>query len=214
MNGCTMHVLKLTRITGIILSTIGVLFILFGGIKTPENFRILSDFIQNFLLIIIVLLLFLPDDRKMKVSFLVGLFSTGFDFILESAAVYSNWWFPLGGTQFPPAIVVPLEMVCSFFIIGTNTSIMFYLPEKIRMMDCKPFDWLKKFVRNKRYDVHWRVVFLFANAVIGMNGDYSSGPAIWMPGASWFPVYTFLVWFLGGLLILAFFTVVDRKLAR
>ena len=200
------------RIAGIISSIAGATMILFSGIKTPTNFRILSDFIQNLLLINAVLLLFLPSDREMKVALFIGLFTMGFDFILEEIAVFLDWWYPLGGTQFPPIIVVPMEMVASFFIIGTSMGVILYFPEKIREMNYTHINWLKKLFKSPRHDTFWRVVLLFINAIIGTNGDYTAGPTIWVPGPTWHPLFTFIVWFGGGLFTLIIWNILNEKL--
>jgi hypothetical protein len=203
---------SLLRVTAIISSIAGAAMILFGGIKTPGNFRILSDFIQNLLLINAVLLLFLPSDREMKVALLIGLFTMGFDFFLEEIAVFLEWWYPLGGTQFPPIIVVPMEMVASFFIIGTSMGVILYFPEKIREINYTRINWLKTLFKSPRYDTFWRVVLLFINAIIGTNGDYTAGPNIWVPGPTWHPLFTFIVWFGGGLFTLIIWNILNEKL--
>jgi hypothetical protein len=202
------------RIAGICASVAGVLFIMFGGIKTPQNFRILSDLIQNLLLFNAMMLLFLPDDRQMKVALCTGCFTAIWDFLLEEAAVYLGWWYPLGGTQFPPAVVVPVEMVASFVIIGASMAIIFYIPGRIRVIDCKPVNWVKPLFKNPRHDRIWLVLLLLANAIVGTNGDYSAGPSIWVPGAAWNFLYTFLVWFGGGLLVLLVFKWLDKRITR
>ncbi len=199
---------------GITASVVGVVFIMFGGIKTPQNFRILSDLIQNLLLLNAIILLFLPSDRQMKVALCTGCFTAAWDFMLEEAAVYLNWWYPRGGTQFPPAVVVPLEMVASFVIIGTSMGLFFYFPRRIRAADCKLVNWAKPLFALSKNDRWWLVLLLVANAVIGTNGDYSAGPSIWGPGAAWHPLYTFIVWFGGGLLVLFVFTWLDKRIIR
>lgn len=192
----------------------GVAFIMFGGIKSPQNFRILSDFMQNLFLISALLLLFLPDDRQMKVALLTGCFTAAYDFTLEEVAVYLGWWFPLGGTQFPPVVVVPLEMVTSFVLIGTSMALLFYLPGRIRTANCKLVKWAKPLFKNPRHDRWWLVLLLAVNAVVGTNGDYSAGSSIWVPGAAWHPAYTFVVWLAGGLLVLLVFTMLDKRIKQ
>ena len=196
---------RLLRITGIIASIAGVLFILFGGIKTPANFRILSDFIQNLLIINIVLLAFMPKEKAMKIALCVGLFVMGLDFGLETLAIYLNWWYPLGGFQWPPILVVPLEMVVSFIIIGTSMAIVLTFPEVIRETDEPVIKWFKPLFKDKKFDLLWRILLLLINAIIGTHGDYTAGPTIWVPGPLWHPIFTFLMWFGGGMLTLLVF---------
>jgi len=203
---------KLLRATGIIICLVGVFLILFGGIKTPENFRILSDFIQNILILNIILLIFLPNNRTLKIALIIGIFTMVIDFILETIAVYLNWWYPLGGTQFPPIIVVPLEMVISFLIIGTAIGIILTFPEKIREMDFKPLNWIKPLFENQKFDWLWRFLLILVNAIIGTHGDYSAGPEIWVPGTYWHPIYTFFIWFGGGTIILLLYYFLEKKI--
>ena len=196
------------RITLIISCLAGVLLILFGGIKTAANFRILSDFIQNILIITIVLLVFMPDNRNLKVALFMGIFILILDFVLETLAVYLNWWYPLGGTQFPPLIVVPIEMVISFMLIGTSMGVILTFPEKMRENEIPV---LAKIFENPKYDYVWRILFLFGNAIIGTNGDYIAGPAIWAPGPLWHPIFTFFVWFGGSMAGLLIFYLFRKK---
>ncbi|MBN2152743.1 MAG: hypothetical protein JW839_14925 [Candidatus Lokiarchaeota archaeon] len=205
---------RAARVAGIAASAAGVAIILFGGVKTPENFRVISDLLQNLLLLNAVILLFLPDDRQMKVAALTGCFTAAWDLVLEEAAVWLGWWYPLGGTQFPPVVVVPVEMVASFVIIGTSMALVFYAPGRIRAMDCKLLNWVKPMFKNPRHDRLWLVLLLVVNAIVGTNGDYSAGTSIWVPGAAWHPFYTFVVWFAGGLLVLLVFEWLDRRVAR
>ncbi|MFX1296002.1 MAG: hypothetical protein ACFFD2_14275 [Promethearchaeota archaeon] len=202
---------RLLRISGILASLFGLILILFGNIKTIANFRILSDIIQNILLFNIVLLLFLPEQKKLENAFVLGVFTMIFDFFLETIAVYLNWWYPKGGFQAPPILVIPLEMVISFLFIGTTVGIILGLPERIRTMDFKLFNWLKFFVKNPRYDLIWRILFIFVNAIVGTNGDYTAGYEIWVPGPYWYWIYTFFVWFGGGMIILIIFYYLGKK---
>jgi hypothetical protein len=196
---------------GIVSCLLGILLILFGGIKTAENFRIVSDFLQNSLEHNHVLFLFLPDDNKLKIAMIIGLLTMLIDFILETVAVYLDWWYPLGGTQFPPLIVVPLEMVLSFFLIGTTMAIILDFPEKIRTSSFFALKLIKPFFKNNRLDWFWRFLLVLLNAIIGMNGDYSAGPEIWAPGPSWNPIYTFFVWLGGGFVTLLFYYLLNKK---
>ncbi len=205
---------KLLRIVGIISSLVGIVLILFGNIKTVENFRIVGDFLQNILLLNLVLLLFLPSENTMKISILTGVFNMILDFILETVAVYLDWWYPLGGTQIPPIIVVPLEMVMSFFLIGTATGITITFPQKIRELDFKLLNWVKPLFKNEKFDMSWRILYLFLIAIIGTNGDYTAGSEIWAPGPYWLPLYTFFIWFFGGLMVLLFYSFLEQKIGK
>lgn len=193
------------RILVIISSISGILLILFGGIKTSENFRILSDFIQNILLLNLIFFLFLPNKTEIKIALYIGVFTMIFDFFLEEIAEYLEWWYPLGGTQYPPIIVVPLEMVLSFFLIGTGLGVILTFPEKIKSFEFGPLNPLKRLFQNPRFDIVWRIILLFINALIGTNGDYTAGSQIWVPGPHWNPLYTFFVWFGGGLITLGIY---------
>lgn len=193
------------RFFGTMTCFFGILFILFGDIKTPENFRILSDFIQNILLFNLILLIFMPTNRVMKIAIIIGVFTVIIDFILETVAVYLDWWYPLGGTQYSPIIVVPLEMVASFFLIGSTMAIILTFPEELRNTEIRFLRPFKIFVRNPNMDKVWRLLLILGNAIIGTNGDYTAGPTIWVPGPTWHPFYTFLVWFGGGFITLVLF---------
>ncbi|TFF86315.1 MAG: hypothetical protein EU551_01835 [Promethearchaeota archaeon] len=48
----------------------------------------------------------------------------------------------------------------------------------------------------------------YIRIIIGISS--LTGPEIWVPGPNWHPIYTFLVWLLGGLLILVIFKLLDR----
>ncbi|MFX0101615.1 MAG: hypothetical protein ACFFCS_18715, partial [Candidatus Hodarchaeota archaeon] len=172
-------------------------------------FRIVSDFIQNLLLINLVILVFLPNNKEMKVALIIGVFTMFFDLFLEAIAVQLDWWYPKGEHLI---LEVPIEMVVSFMIIGTSMGIIFYFPEKMRDMNFKPLNWVKILVKNPKYDYIWRIALLFVNAIIGMNGDYSAGEAIWEAGENWLPIYTFFVWFGGGLITLVLYRYLNAKL--
>ncbi|MHA1300894.1 MAG: hypothetical protein ACTSO9_15860 [Candidatus Helarchaeota archaeon] len=202
---------KLIRICGIFASFIGILILFIGNVKNPANFRLLSDLVQNILIFNFVLLLFLPEEKDLENAIILGLFTMILDFFLETIAVWLNWWYPKGGFQWPPLLIVPLEMVISFMIIGTTTGILLHFPEKIRKMDFKLLNWLKFFVKNSKLDLFWRIIFVFLIAVVGANGDYGAGWDIWVPGPGWQWIYTFFVWFCSGLIILLFFYFLEKK---
>ena len=204
--------LKFIRSIIFISSIIGILLIIFGNIKSPDNFRILSDLIQNLLIFNLILVLFMPNYRLLKISFIVGIFTMVYDFFLETIAVNLNCWYPLGGTQFPPVIIIPLEMIISFTIIGTSFSILLTFPEKIRSIDFKSLNWIKSLFKNKRIDFFWRILMVLGNAIIGTNGDYSAGSDIWIPGPFWYPIYTFIIWFVGGVIILLVFSGLEKRI--
>ncbi|MBD3351181.1 MAG: hypothetical protein GF364_06820 [Candidatus Lokiarchaeota archaeon] len=204
-----MNDLKPMRISGIVLSTIGVVLILFSGIKTVTNFRILSDIIQNILIFNIILLIFMPERKRLLKSFILGIIVMIYDFLIETIAVKFEWWFPLSGTQYPPFLVIPLEMVISFFIIGSSFSLLFDLPERIEEIKDHRFVSLKKLF-SKKYSIHiFRVILVVLNAFVGMHGDYSAPDEIWMPGENWSPLFTFLIWLSGGLLSVAVFYFIE-----
>ena len=101
---------KLLRSIVIISNVIGLLIILYGGIKNPENvplFRAL-DFLQNILVLNIILFIFLPNKSTFKIALILGIFSMIIDYVLETIAVMLNWWYPLGGIQYPPILIIPL----------------------------------------------------------------------------------------------------------
>ncbi len=196
---------QVLRVFGMLLSLTGIIIILFGGVKTPENFRVVSDIFQNVCLITFILLFFFPDAPRIRKAMGLGLFVLIYDFILETIAVKLDWWYPLGGTQAPPLLIIPLEMVLSFFLIGTATYLILDAPDQIRACDSPPLVWLRPLFRNPRYDKILRVLYITLNAIVGTNGDYTAGPEIWVPGPTWHPVFTFLVWLSGGLLALGVF---------
>ena len=172
----------------------GALVILFGGVVTPESFRILNDIVLNLLVLGLAWLLFAPNAKALRVAWVIGVFTMALDFFLETAAVYLHWWYPLGGTQFPPLVVVPLEMVVGFLIMGTATGIVLAFPRRIRETTLKPLDRLKALFANPNWHGAWRIAFVPVLALIGTHGDYTAGPDIWAPGAHWHPAFTFLVW--------------------
>lgn len=119
---------------GIVISVIALSLLFFGDIKTPENFRIISDFFQNILVLNIVLLFFMPKNRRLKIALIIGAAIMVFDFVFEVIAVYAGYWIPIGENLI---LGLPIEMVISFFFIGTSLGLVLYLPEKIREMDFK-----------------------------------------------------------------------------
>jgi len=205
---------KLLRATVILANIIGLLILLYGGIKNPENVRVFRalDFLQNILLFNLILFLFLPNKKEFNIALLIGIFTMVFDYFLETFAVLLDWWYPLGGIQFPPILIVPLEMVGGFVFLGTCMGIILTFPEKIREIDFSLLNWLKPLFRDPKYDTMWRIMLLFLNAIIGTHGDYSAGPTIWAPGASWHPIYTFMVWFGGGIITLLLFNYLRKKI--
>ncbi len=202
---------KLIRILGIIISTVGIIIILFGNIKTTETFRLL-DLIQSILLLIVVTLIFMPNKRILKIALIIGSFTMVFDWVLETIAVYLNWWYPLGGLQYPPIIIVPLEMVVGFLFIGASMGVILNFPEKIREMEFKILNWIKPLVKEPKYDKIWRFLLILLNAIIGTNGDYSAPRTIWAPGPYWHPIYTFFVWFGGGIITILLFQYLILKI--
>ena len=159
---------KLLRATAIVSNLIGLLIILDGNIKNPENvalFRAL-DVLQNIFLLNIVLFLFLPNKQTFKIALIIGIFSMIFDFILETFAVLLDWWYPLGGIQLPPVLIIPLEMVVGFIFLGTCMGIVLTFPDKMREIDFKLLNWLKPLFKEPKYDHIWRVLLIFVNAII------------------------------------------------
>jgi len=201
---------KLLRATGTVTSLVAIILILYGNVKTPENFRFL-DVVQTCLIFILAMFIFLPDDRLMKIALILGIFTMVIDFILETIAVYLDWWYPLGGTQFPPLIIVPLEMLIGFIFTGAAIGITYTYPEKIREMDFKLLNWLKPLFKNEKVDLIWRILLVLAMAIVGTHGDYTAGPEIWVPGPFWHPIYTFFVWFGGGLILLVIFYYLEKR---
>ncbi|NVM55441.1 MAG: hypothetical protein HWN66_17170 [Candidatus Helarchaeota archaeon] len=206
---------NLLRATGIIACIAGILLIIFvDNVKTSENFHIINDFIQNILVLNTVLLIFIPNNRRLKIALIIGVFIMLFDFIFETIAVYAGWWYPLGGIQFPPVLVLPLEMVISFLIIGTSTGLILYLPNKIREMDFKAFNWLKPLVRNPKFDWFWRVLIILVLTVVSTLGDFTAGPEIWVRGPNWHPSFTFILngWFYIGMLALFLLYYLEKRI--
>ncbi|MHA1283261.1 MAG: hypothetical protein ACTSQP_12210 [Promethearchaeota archaeon] len=201
---------KFLRFLGSLVCICGIFLILFGGIKNENNFRILSDLIQTFLLFSLVLFICLPDDDSLKIASYGGIIIMIYDFILETIAVYLDWWYPLGGTQFHPIIIIPIEMVISFFFIGTAFFIILEIPEKIRDSDNFLLKKIKFIFKNKKFDDLWRIIFVIINAIIGTNGDYSAGENIWKPGIYWQPIYTFFIWLSGGLIALILYKLLKK----
>lgn len=202
---------RIARGAGIATLLVGLVVVLFGDVKTPANFRLLSDLVQNVLVFNLVLLVFLPARREIKIALVLGAFNVVVDFVLETVAVALDWWYPLGGTQFPPVVVVPLEMVASFFLIGAAFALVMTFPAQIRASENRVIHRLEPLVRHPRRDWAWRVALIVVNAVVGTHGDYTAGPEIWQPGPAWHPAGTFLVWLLGGLASLALFTWLERR---
>ncbi|MHA1732004.1 MAG: hypothetical protein ACTSU5_08665 [Promethearchaeota archaeon] len=205
------HGVATLRVAGMLACLGGVAYILFGGVKTASNFRVLSDLVQNLLVLAFVLLLFWPDARAARNALALGAFTMAYDFILETTAVYLDWWYPLGGTQFPPVLVVPLEMVSSFLLIGAATYFLLDAPARIREGCPAPASWFRPAFRDPRFDDAWRVAFTLLVAVVGTRGDYTAGPDIWAPGPQWHVALTFVVWFSGGLLVLLVYKLMNRS---
>ena len=205
---------KLLRATAIVSCLIGLLIILYGGVKNHDEvsqFRAL-DFIQSILIFNFIILVFLPDKKLFNIAFIIGILTVIIDFFLETIAFYLNWWYPLGGIQYPPIIVVPLEMVFGFFFVGASMGIIITFPEKFREIDFKLLNWLKPLFKNEKADWFWRILLILVNAIIGTHGDYSAGPQIWAPGPLWHPIFTFIVWFGGGVVTLYLYYYFDKKL--
>ncbi|GAB4323345.1 MAG: hypothetical protein Kow0069_28400 [Promethearchaeota archaeon] len=182
----------------------------FGGVKTPQNFRVTGDLVQNAAVLAFVLLLLLPDGGTLRRAARLGLVVMAYDFFLETTAAYAGWWFPLGGTQWPPLLVVPLEMVLSFGLVGASTGVLFAAPELVRREAEKPparrtwpHRWLLRPFRNPRTDPAWILAYVALVSLVGTRGDYSAGPEVWVPGEGWHPALTFLAWLSGGLVAYA-----------
>ncbi|NVM31257.1 MAG: hypothetical protein HWN65_20635 [Candidatus Helarchaeota archaeon] len=197
------------RISGICIF-LGCLFInnLF---ITPQNFRFFSDIIQNTLAFVIILFILWPDSGHLQIAFGVGLFTMGYDFFIETLAVKLDWWYPLGGTQAPPILVIPIEMVISFLIFGAITALFFQIPERVRTTDSRIVSKFKKLFKNSNMDVGWQILLILVISIAGTYGDYSAGPTVWVPGPSWHPFFTFLIWFHGGLLTILIFFLLKRR---
>jgi hypothetical protein len=208
----------LLRVLGTTLCLLAILLLMAKLITVSANGRILSDIIQNILLLGLCLFLIFPEEKRLQNAILIGAYTCVLDFFLETAAVYLAWWFPLGGTQAPPILVVPLEMVLGFFFFGTAIGLIFIVPRKIREFEpgksgnafYTKIAKLLKWLFPKKLDLVWLVGFVFLSAVIGMYGDYNAGPGAWVPGPGWQMIYTFFVWFLGGLSMLAVFYTLEK----
>ena len=207
MNEHLSHISIRIRIVllSIFFTLIGIL--LFTDIKTPENFRFMNDVVQSGCVLTIMWLVILPSKKVVRASFYLGLSMMIWDFILETIAVKMGWWYPLGGIQLAPYLVIPLEMVISFLFLGMATGFLFGAPIDIRQNDNIhiPHQWLKRLVQNPRFDLLYQLGFIVILAFVGMDGDYNAGPSIWVPGPSWQREYTFLIWLFGGLLGLFLF---------
>ncbi|MHA1270573.1 MAG: hypothetical protein ACTSPY_12345 [Candidatus Helarchaeota archaeon] len=206
-----MKQVNIIRLIISITSITGILLILFGNIKTIDNFRILSDIIQNILLFNLVLIIFMPNKIYLKISIIIGIFTMIYDLILESVAVYLNWWYPKGKYTI---FGVPIEMVLSFLLIGATFCILLTFPNKLRNTNIKYLKWIKPLFRNDKFDIVWRVLLVISNAIIGTNGDYSAGTDIWEPGLYWCPTYTFLIWLTGGLVVLILFIFLEKRFMK
>jgi phosphoglycolate phosphatase-like HAD superfamily hydrolase len=205
------HLTILGRWVGIVLCFLGILYILFSGIKTPENFRVLSDIVQTVLVTFLVYLLFIPEKRQFTNASKLGIFVMIYDFLLETVAVALDWWYPIGGTQLEPILIIPLEMVLSFWLMGVSTSIIFSSPEIIRKTELKSISWLKKFFKHSKFDNIFRISIILLLAIVGTNGDYTAGPTIWVAGPKWHFIYTFIVWMTGGFLTLLVYLKLNQK---
>ncbi|MHA1229447.1 MAG: hypothetical protein ACTSRP_02940 [Candidatus Helarchaeota archaeon] len=201
------------KLFGMIGVCVSLIIILFGGIKNPSNFRLISDIIQNTLISIFMLFLFFPDNKKIRDAIYLGTFVMVFDFILESIAVKFDWWYSLGGTTFPPIIIVPLEMIVGFFFLGFSFYFIFDIP--VYLVKIRSNYSLIKFFTNlakKKPIPHiFRITIVFLNAIIGTNGDLTAGEEIWKMGPGWAPIYTFFIWLIGGLITLSFYYFLQNK---
>jgi len=176
--------------------------LLFAPVKTAANFRALNDLLQNALVLALALLVFAPSARTVWRAAKLGVFVMVFDFVLETAAVRLDWWHPLGGTQFPPVIVVPVEMLTGFLLMGTSLGVVLSFPEALRDMRGRGLNWIRPWFLEPKRDLAWQLALLALLAVVGTHGDYAAGPAIWAPGPQWHPFYTFCVWTGSGLAVL------------
>ncbi len=212
----------LLRIVGAGLCFLAIVIPLSGIIRVSVNGRVLGDILQNIFILCMSLFVLFPDEKRLQNALIIGCYTTVLDFILETAAVYLSWWFPLGGTQAPPLLVVPLEMVLGFFFFGMTIGIIFTFPRQVRDLNLNEVgnSILKKFLQflkrlfPVKLDWAWLVGFVFISAYIGMNGDYNAGPAAWVPGPGWQMIYTFFVWFFGGISMLALFFLLENTRIR
>ncbi|MBD3228582.1 MAG: hypothetical protein GF329_10380 [Candidatus Lokiarchaeota archaeon] len=101
-------------------------------------------------------------------------------------------------------------MIISFFLIGVSFGIILTFPQKIKNSNSKFLRWLNPLFKNNKINIGWRILIIFINAIIGTHGDYTAGPEIWVPGLNWSPFFTFLVWLLGGLIILSLFYILGK----
>jgi len=190
------------RAGGVALILGGIAVVLSSRITTPANFRLLNDLVQNALVLAAVLLAFLPTKQALLRAVALGVFVMVFDFVLETVAVRLGWWRPLGGTQFPPVLVVPLEMLIGFLIMGTSFGVVLCFPVRIRNARSQALNWARPWFENPRRDRAWQLLLILLVAAAGTHGDYAAGPEIWLPGAHWRPAYTFCVWAGTGLAVL------------
>ncbi|MHA1338488.1 MAG: hypothetical protein ACTSRZ_01335 [Promethearchaeota archaeon] len=125
-------------------------------------------------------------------------------------------------------------MVLSFLIIGMSFYFVLEIPEKLMELDSQSINMLQlwqklpiirniltffnklfrspKYIkRSKFYNLIIRIFFIFLNAIIGANGDYSAGELVWKPGDNWRPIFTFIVWFGGGIITLIAFYILKPK---
>jgi hypothetical protein len=208
----------LFRLLGAGICVLAVILLQLGLIKVSENGRILGDILQNIFILCITLFLIFPETKRLQNSIIIGIFTTVLDFVEETAAVYFNWWYPKGGTQMPPFLVIPLEMVLGFFFFGTAIAIIFTVPQKVQELEIntahptlkdKIYKVLQRLITPKT-GIVWLVAFIFLSAVIGTNGDYHAGSEAWQAGTDWQPVYTFFVWFFSGISMLGVFYLLEH----
>lgn len=147
----------------------------------------------------------MPNNTQMKNALKLGFVIMVYDFLLETVAFYLDWWYPKGGTQFPPIVIVPLEMVASFLIIGTSFSFLFSIPKVLQESHWEGLKVLRKIFEKPKMDYFFYILLIIINALVGMNGDYSAGTTIWEAGPNWHPIYTFFVWLSGGVLALGIY---------
>lgn len=202
----------LLRVLGISISIFGILVIIFGNVKTPENFQMLSNFGQNILVLNAILLIIMPKNRRLKIVLIIGVAIMVFDFVFEVIAVGAGWWILIGDNL---VLGLPIEMVISFLFIGTATGLILYLPEKIREMDFKLFNWLKPLVKNPRYDLLWKLLIVLALTIISTYGDLSGGVemGVWAYGPNWHSSFVFILngWLYIGLIALSLQYVLEKK---
>ncbi|MFX0100904.1 MAG: hypothetical protein ACFFCS_15115 [Candidatus Hodarchaeota archaeon] len=202
------------RIVGIITSFSGILFIMFGGVKNPGNFRVVSDLLQNFFILLLVLLVFFPGNKDIHVALYLGILSLVYDFLVEKVGIAFDLWHPLGGTQFPPFFNVPLEMVFSFFFIGISMAVILTFPRRFREMDFKLFNWLKPLFKNEKLDVFWQVLLVCVNTWLSTSGDFSADETIFILGSNWNPLFTVILnaWLYWGLLLVLLRHLLEKRM--